>query len=35
VSPFKFLENDDPVALWRRRLIERFDIARNAPGYDS
>ena len=35
VSPFKFLENDDPVALWRRRLLERFDIARNAPGYDS
>jgi hypothetical protein len=35
VSPFKFLQNDDPVALWRSRLLERFDIARNAPGYDT
>jgi glutathione S-transferase len=35
VSSFKFLENDDPVALWRSRLLERFDVARNAPGYDA
>jgi|ERR1700722_14349830 glutathione S-transferase len=35
VSPFKFLQNDDPVALWRSRLLKRFDIARNAPGYDT
>ncbi len=34
VSPFKLLQNDDPVALWRRRTHERFDVARNAPGYD-
>lgn len=35
VSPFKLLENDDPVALWRSHLLQRFDIARNAPGYDT
>ena len=35
VSPFKLLQNDDPVALWRRRMLERFDVARNSPGYDS
>ncbi len=32
VSPFKLLQNDDPVALWRRSLLERFDVARNSPG---
>lgn len=35
VSPFKLLENGDPVALWRRRMLERFDVARNSPGYDT
>ena len=35
VSPFKLLQNDDPVALWRRRMLERFEVARNSPGYDS
>ena len=35
VSPFKLLQNDDPVALWRRRMLERFDVARNSPGYDT
>ncbi len=35
VSPFKLLQNDDPVALWRSRMLERFDVARNSPGYDT
>ena len=35
VSPFKLLENGDSVALWRRRMLERFDVARNSPGYDT
>jgi glutathione S-transferase len=35
VSPFKILENDDPISAWRGRLLERFDVARNAPGYDT
>jgi glutathione S-transferase len=35
VSPFKVLQDEDPVALWRRRLLERFDVARNSPGYDT
>jgi len=34
-SPFKLLENDDPVALWRDRLLDRFEFARMAPGYDT
>ena len=33
-SPFKLLEKDDPVALWRARLLDRFEVARLAPGYD-
>jgi glutathione S-transferase len=33
-GPFKLLEKDDPVALWRELLLDRFEIARNAPGYD-
>lgn len=33
VSPLKLLEIDDPIALWRSRLLQRFDIARNFPGY--
>ncbi len=35
VSPFKVLQDEDPVALWRRRMLERFDVARNSPGYDT
>lgn len=35
VSPFKLLENGDSVAIWRRRMLERFDVARNSPGYDT
>jgi glutathione S-transferase len=34
-SPFKLLESDDPVACWRDRLLDRFEFARMAPGYDS
>jgi glutathione S-transferase len=34
-SPFKLLEKGDPVALWRSWLIERFEVARIAPGYDT
>jgi glutathione S-transferase len=34
-SPFKLLEKDDPVALWRARLLVRFEVARMAPGYDT
>jgi glutathione S-transferase len=34
-SPFKLLEKDDPVALWRVRLLDRFEVARLAPGYDT
>ncbi len=34
-SPFKLLEKDDPVALWRGRLLDRFEVARMAPGYDT
>jgi glutathione S-transferase len=34
-SPFKLLEKDDPVALWRGRLLDRFEFARMAPGYDT
>jgi glutathione S-transferase len=35
VSPFKVLQNEDPVALWRKRMLDRFDVARNSPGYDT
>ena len=34
-SPFKLLSKDDPVALWRERLLDRFEDARKAPGYDT
>jgi hypothetical protein len=34
-SRFKLLAKDDPVALWRARLLDRFEDARNAPGYDT
>lgn len=33
-SPFRLLEEDDPVAVWRGRLLEAFDgLAGKAPGY--
>ena len=35
VSPFKVLQNEDPVALWRKRMLDRFDVAQNSPGYDT
>jgi len=34
-SPFKLLPKEDPVALWRARMLDRFEDARNAPGYDT
>jgi glutathione S-transferase len=35
ISPFVLLEKDDPVRLWRDRLLDRFDgLARKAPAYD-
>jgi hypothetical protein len=33
-SPFKLLEKDDPITLWRDRMLDRFEFARMAPGYD-
>jgi len=33
-SPFELMEKDDPVALWRGRLLDRFEVAGRAPGYD-
>ena len=30
VSSFELLEPDDPIAAWRARLLDRFDVARNA-----
>ena len=30
VSPFELLPSDDPVAIWRGHLLDRFDVARNA-----
>ena len=34
-SPFALLAADDPIALWRGRLLDAFDgLARAAPGYD-
>jgi len=35
VSPFKIVENDDPISEWRGRMLERFEVASNSPGYDS
>ena len=35
VSPFRLLDPADPVALWRTRMLDRFAIARNSPGYDT
>jgi len=34
VSPFKLLAANDPVYVWRERLLDAFDgMARNSPGY--
>jgi glutathione S-transferase len=34
-SAFRLLEEDDPVAAWRERLLDAFGgLARAAPGYD-
>jgi glutathione S-transferase len=36
VSPFKLLNEDDPVHTWRERLLDAFDgIARKSPSYHS
>ena len=32
---FKLLTKNDTVALWRARMLDRFEDARNAPGYDT
>ena len=35
-SPFALLATDDPVSLWRDRLLDWFDgLARASPGYDA
>jgi len=35
ISPFPLLAADDPIALWRGRLLDAFGgLARAAPGYD-
>jgi glutathione S-transferase len=35
ISPFALLAPDDPIALWRDRLLDSFDgLARSSPGYD-
>ncbi len=35
-SRFSILEPGDPIAVWRERLLDRFDgLARKAPGYDA
>jgi glutathione S-transferase len=35
VSPFKLLEDNDPIYAWRERLLDAFDgMARKSPGYD-
>jgi glutathione S-transferase len=35
ISPFELLEKDDPVRLWRDRLLDRFGgLARKSPAYD-
>jgi glutathione S-transferase len=34
VSPFKLLETDDPISLWRDKLLDAFDgMARKSPGH--
>ena len=33
-SPFKFLNDDDPVYAWREKMLDAFGgMARNSPGY--
>jgi glutathione S-transferase len=35
VSPFKLLEDNDPIYAWRERLLDAFDgMARKSPGYN-
>ncbi|MDF1734982.1 MAG: glutathione S-transferase family protein [Minwuia sp.] len=35
ISPFRLLENDDPIAEWLGRVLDAYDgVARSAPGYD-
>jgi glutathione S-transferase len=35
ISSFALLEEEDPVRLWRDRLLDRFDgLGRKAPAYD-
>ena len=35
ISPFRLLEEDDPVRDWFERCLDLFDgLGRNAPGYD-
>jgi glutathione S-transferase len=35
ISPLELLEKDDPVRLWRDRLLDRFGgLARKSPAYD-
>jgi glutathione S-transferase len=35
ISPFELLERDDPIRLWRDRLLDRFDgMARKSPAYE-
>lgn len=34
VSPFKLLEQDDPIYAWREKLLDAFDgMARRSPGF--
>jgi glutathione S-transferase len=36
ISQFPLLKEDDPVRLWRDRLLDCFDgLARAAPAYDA
>jgi glutathione S-transferase len=33
-SPFRLLEQDDPIYAWREKLLDAFDgMARRSPGY--
>lgn len=35
VSPFKLLDNDDPVFAWRERMLDLYDgYARNTPAHE-
>jgi glutathione S-transferase len=35
-SPFAVLASDDPIRLWRERMLDLFDgLARSSPGYDA